>query len=207
MGIQQLTRLTSKRNTASTDLSARSLSSPQHSAKSSGSSFIAFKNLSWVSEEMTDDGDLLELSDEEWRAKLNSKEYRALRKKEMEGPWTGMLCGFDRASKKLGVFVCRGCDTPVYNSTDVIENTEGYLTLRKPINAAVTLQIVRNSPGLYRYCCAKCESFLGRKGKQGALIGSYSVYFEEMDRRSIRSINRAGAKSRGTTISLARSNS
>ena len=51
-------------------------------------------------------------SETEWRSKLNDEEYRILRQKGTEHPFTGKYN--DHFEK--GVYKCKGCDTPIYLS-------------------------------------------------------------------------------------------
>ena len=51
-------------------------------------------------------------SDAEWRAELAPDQYRVLREHGTERPGTSPL----NAEKRVGVFDCAGCGTPVYTS-------------------------------------------------------------------------------------------
>ena len=64
----------------------------------------------------------LKLSDDEWRKKLPSESYKVLRKESTERAGTSPLNG----EKRAGVFVCAGCDLPVFTSEMKFESGTGW---------------------------------------------------------------------------------
>lgn len=64
----------------------------------------------------------LELSDEEWRARLTPEQYRVLRREGTEPPWTSPLNDETRA----GTYVCAGCDLPLFTSDMKYDSGTGW---------------------------------------------------------------------------------
>lgn len=64
----------------------------------------------------------LNLADEEWRKRLPSAAYRVLRKEDTERAGTSPL---DR-EKRAGVFVCAGCDLPLFTSAMKFDSGTGW---------------------------------------------------------------------------------
>ena len=67
-------------------------------------------------------GEPLKLSDDEWRKKLPPESYKVLRKESTERAGTSPL----NAEKRDGVFVCAGCDLPVFTSEMKFESGTGW---------------------------------------------------------------------------------
>ena len=61
-------------------------------------------------------------SETEWRSKLNDEEYRILRQKGTEHPFTGKYN--DHFEK--GVYKCKGCNTPIYRSENKFDSSCGW---------------------------------------------------------------------------------
>jgi peptide-methionine (R)-S-oxide reductase len=55
-------------------------------------------------------GATVDLSDAEWKAKLNDKQYRILRHKDTEFPGTGEY----NKHFETGVYKCAGCENDLY---------------------------------------------------------------------------------------------
>jgi peptide-methionine (R)-S-oxide reductase len=64
----------------------------------------------------------LKLADAEWRKKLSPPAYEVLRKEGTERAGTSPLNG----EKREGVYVCAGCDLPVYTSAMKYESGTGW---------------------------------------------------------------------------------
>lgn len=97
-------------------------------------------------------------SDPEWRAELDPDQYRVLREHGTERPGTSPL----NHEKRVGVFDCAGCGTPVYTSETKYESGSGWPSFFAPIPGAVATTVDR-SLGMTRteVHCATCGGHLG----------------------------------------------
>ena len=64
----------------------------------------------------------LKLSDDEWKKRLSKESFHVLRKEGTERAGTSPL----NAEKRPGVFVCAGCDLPVFTSEMKYESGTGW---------------------------------------------------------------------------------
>jgi peptide-methionine (R)-S-oxide reductase len=64
----------------------------------------------------------LKLSKEEWRKRLDAAQFNVLREEGTERPGTSPL----KAEKRLGVFVCLGCNLPLFTSEMKYESGTGW---------------------------------------------------------------------------------
>ncbi len=97
-------------------------------------------------------------SDADWRAELAPDQFRVLREHGTERPGTSPL----NAEKRVGVFDCAGCGTPVYTSETKYESGSGWPSFFAPIPGAVATTVDR-SLGMVRteVHCATCGGHLG----------------------------------------------
>lgn len=97
-------------------------------------------------------------TDEEWRARLTAEQYRIMRKHGTEAPGSCALL----YEKRPGVFVCAGCDTPLFNNTVKFESGTGWPSFTIPIPGALD-ETVDRSFGMVRteVHCATCGSHMG----------------------------------------------
>ena len=58
----------------------------------------------------------IDKSDEEWRKQLTPEQYRVMREKGTERPFTGE---YDK-SKEKGMYVCAACGNPLFSSDDEV---------------------------------------------------------------------------------------
>ena len=101
----------------------------------------------------------MELSDEEWKQRLTPDEYRVLRKKGTEPPFSGEYY----TSKKKGVYRCAGCGQELFESDDKYESGSGWPSFTRPI-AKDHLEYAEDRKLLYpriEILCSNCHSHLG----------------------------------------------
>jgi len=67
-------------------------------------------------------GEALKLSKDEWRKRLDPAQYKVLREEGTERAGTSPL----NAEKRPGVFVCAGCDLPLFTSDMKYESGTGW---------------------------------------------------------------------------------
>jgi peptide-methionine (R)-S-oxide reductase len=103
--------------------------------------------------------DKLVLSDEQWRQRLTREEYEVLRKHGTERPHIGCFVG----TKAPGVYVCAGCEQPLFRSGDKFESGTGWPSFTQPISDDALVEIDDSSHGMRRteVRCARCDGHQG----------------------------------------------
>jgi peptide-methionine (R)-S-oxide reductase len=100
----------------------------------------------------------------EWRAKLSPEAYAVLREEETERPFSSPL----EAEKRVGVFVCGGCDLPLFPSSTKYDSGTGWPSFWQPLPDAVA---TRPDPGLFgtrtEVHCRRCGGHLGHVFEDG----------------------------------------
>ena len=101
----------------------------------------------------------LVLSDEEWRARLTPEQYQVLRKHGTERAGTGCFLG----TKTPGVYVCAGCDNPLFRSGEKFESGTGWPSFTQTIGPDAVTEVRDTSYGMVRteVRCARCDGHLG----------------------------------------------
>jgi peptide-methionine (R)-S-oxide reductase len=72
-------------------------------------------------------------SPEEWRKLLTPAQYAVLREEATERPFSSPL----NNEKRKGVFVCAGCDLPLFSSETKFDSGTGWPSFYAPIEGAV----------------------------------------------------------------------
>ena len=121
-------------------------------------------------------------SESEWHNELSDEEFRVLRKKSTELPFTGQYNNhFDK-----GIYRCRACDTPLYDSESKFESGCGWPSYDKALPGALEF-IKDNSHGMIRteIVCAKCGGHQGHVFNDGPsstgeryCVNSVSIRFD-----------------------------
>jgi peptide-methionine (R)-S-oxide reductase len=101
----------------------------------------------------------MNLSDDEWKAKLTEEQYRVLRQKGTEAPFTGELLH----ENKAGDFVCAACNTVVFKSDTKFDSGSGWPSFYDPANTEAVRLVEDMSEGMHRVevTCANCGGHLG----------------------------------------------
>lgn len=87
---------------------------------------------------------------------LTPEEKRIILEKGTEAPFVGEYVN----NKETGVYVCRQCEAPIYNSKDKFESTCGWPSFDDEILGAVHKSL--DSDGLRtEITCSKCGGHLG----------------------------------------------
>lgn len=97
-------------------------------------------------------------SEQEWKEKLTPEQYKALRQKGTEAPFTGKLLHEDRD----GMFKCAACGNPLFASNTKFDSGSGWPSFDQALPGAVK-EIEDKSMGMTRteVVCAQCGSHLG----------------------------------------------
>jgi peptide-methionine (R)-S-oxide reductase len=101
----------------------------------------------------------LDLSDEEWRARLTPEQYKVLRKAGTERPFTGQYVHV----KDQGVYRCAGCGSELFSSDTKFESGTGWPSFYQPVSDAAVEERRDWSMLIPRteIRCAKCGGHLG----------------------------------------------
>jgi len=98
-------------------------------------------------------------TEEEWRRELTPEQYRVLREKGTERPFTGEYAD----SKTEGVYRCAACGEELFTSDTKYDSGCGWPSFYQPANKDVVEMHDDSSYGMRRteVTCARCESHLG----------------------------------------------
>lgn len=126
----------------------------------------------------------LELTDAEWKKRLDDHQYKVLREKGTERPFTGEYWD----NKKKGKYHCAGCDHLLFDSKTKFKSGTGWPSFYDVATDSSILDLSDNSYGMKRteVICARCDGHLGHVFEDGPLpthlrycINSVSMTFKE----------------------------
>ncbi len=94
----------------------------------------------------------------EWKQKLSADEYAVLRERGTEAPFSGAYVH----EKKDGVYRCKACGNPLFESGTKFDSGTGWPSFDDAIPGSVVLK-EDNTYGMKRteVACAQCGSHLG----------------------------------------------
>lgn len=97
--------------------------------------------------------------EKKWKEKLTPEQYRVLREKGTEAPFTGKYVD----NKEKGVYVCAACGTQLFSSDTKFDSGTGWPSFTDPVNLEhVELkQDVSHSMVRTEVLCKHCNSHLG----------------------------------------------
>ncbi len=104
-------------------------------------------------------------TDDQWQSELTPMEYKVLRKAGTERAFTGDL--WDHKAK--GVYICRGCQLPLFDSSTKFKSGTGWPSYYQPINPDHVEEDTDYKIGHARteVHCARCGGHLGHVFKDG----------------------------------------
>ncbi len=115
------------------------------------------------------------MEESDFRERLTPEQYRVMRERGTEAPYTGRYWDAD----DFGVYRCAACGNELFSSTDKLESSDGWPIFARPINAdCVSLE------GEDDVCCAECGSHVGdivAGDTPHIRVNSIALDFEEME--------------------------
>ena len=127
-----------------------------------------------------------QLSEAEWAERLTDHEFHILREKGTERAFTGEYWD----NKKKGVYQCRACQLPLFESSTKFRSGTGWPSFWEPINEINVGEVEDKSYGMVRteVVCARCGGHLGHVFPDGPqptglryCMNSISMTFLEQD--------------------------
>jgi peptide-methionine (R)-S-oxide reductase len=128
-------------------------------------------------------GAKIEKSDEEWRRELTPEQYKILRKRGTERPFTGALLH----NKDDGTYRCAGCGNPLFLSKDKFDSGSGWPSFTHALPGSLEF-LPDRTIGMERIevRCSKCGGHLGHVFNDGPqpsgkryCINSVGISFEK----------------------------
>lgn len=102
---------------------------------------------------------MVRLSEEEWKKRLTPEQYRILRGKGTEAPFTGKFLD----NKDTGIYTCAACGAELFSSTTKFDSGSGWPSFYDVAKTGVVTLSEDNALGMSRVevTCAKCGGHLG----------------------------------------------
>ncbi len=99
------------------------------------------------------------LKEEEWRKKLTPEQYRVLREKGTEPPFTGKYLH----NKEKGIYACAGCGAELFQDTAKFDSGSGWPSFYEALDRDKIEEIEDGSHGMRRIeiVCRNCKGHLG----------------------------------------------
>ena len=99
------------------------------------------------------------LTDEQWREKLSPEEFSICRCSATEPPFTGQYTD----CKDDGIYHCRCCSTPLFDSQTKYDSGSGWPSFYAPVSTSALHEITDDSLAMRRVevTCRACDAHLG----------------------------------------------
>ena len=110
-------------------------------------------------------------SEEEWRQQLTPEQFKVLRQKGTERPFScdvRIATGSDAKTYPKGIYKCAGCGLDLFESSTKFDSGTGWPSFWKPIEGHVETEDDR-AYGMVRteVLCARCDGHLGHVFEDG----------------------------------------
>jgi peptide-methionine (R)-S-oxide reductase len=100
----------------------------------------------------------------EWRRLLGPERYAVLREAATERPFSSPL----NKEHRKGVFVCAGCDQPLFSSSTKFDSGTGWPSFWRPLTRAVVTRADHSSMmNRTEVLCSRCGGHLGHVFEDG----------------------------------------
>ncbi len=125
--------------------------------------------------------------EEEWKKKLSKQQFRVLRDRITEMPFSGRFL----RNKEKGFYVCAGCSNKLFSSEVKFDSGTGWPSFYNALPNAVE-KVPDESHGLHRIeiICSKCKGHLGHFFEDGPnpngrryCVNSVSLEFKKKNSR------------------------
>ncbi|CAA2138699.1 Peptide methionine sulfoxide reductase MsrB [Hyphomicrobium sp. ghe19] len=118
----------------------------------------ALEGQQWLDDIGRMDKKTMPMDESEWRKRLSPEQYRVLREKGTEPPFTGEYLEVDSD----GTFTCAACGNPLFSSDAKFDSGTGWPSFDEAIPGAVEYH-TDTTHGMVRteITCARCGSHLG----------------------------------------------
>jgi peptide-methionine (R)-S-oxide reductase len=115
--------------------------------------------------ESPESSDHSDVSDEEWRRRLTPEQYRIMRQKGTEPPFTGRY----GETKIPGTYRCAACGSPLFRSEAKYDSGSGWPSFYQPADPTRLRSEEDRSHFTVRteVLCARCDSHLGHVFEDG----------------------------------------
>jgi peptide-methionine (R)-S-oxide reductase len=102
----------------------------------------------------------IQKSEEEWKKLLSPEQYRVMRLRGTEEPFS---CAWQKIDLGEGIFHCAACDLPLFATEEKFESNTGWPSYFNPVNPEHIEEVEDFSQGMIRteVRCARCQSHLG----------------------------------------------
>ncbi|MGC9605162.1 MAG: peptide-methionine (R)-S-oxide reductase MsrB [Minisyncoccia bacterium] len=98
------------------------------------------------------------MTEDDFKKRLTPEEYKVLREKGTEAPFSGELL----KEKRDGTYVCKACGAPLFPSTAKFDSGTGWPSFDQALPGAVKFQADTSLGGTRtEVVCANCGSHLG----------------------------------------------
>jgi peptide-methionine (R)-S-oxide reductase len=126
----------------------------------------------------------IEKTEQEWRELLGENAFNVCRNKGTERAFSGEYWD----CKTPGVYHCRACGQPLFDSATKYDSGSGWPSYYQPVQAEAVISVADTSHGMRRVevLCSACSSHLGHVFEDGPdptglryCINSASIKLEE----------------------------